>query len=459
MVTNPVKIFILLISLIMIMSFPSCKKYLDAKSDQKLVTPSSVQDLQGLMDSYTRVNQFNAAAAEKSADDYYLTTADWSALTVEQDKRMYYWEKDYLFKPGGGNDWANSYDNVYRANLVIKELNNIIRQPGDELDFITCRGNAYFLRAVSFLKLAIIWSPAYDAADPQQGLGIPLRLDPDFNYPSVRSSVQQTFQQIVDDAKKAAIDLPVTPLHLLRPSRPAAYALIARAYLAMGSYDSCLKYSIAALQLKNDLKDFNTLNASASYPMSPRFSNPEIIYDTYMNSGSILSNSRAKIDSVLYGSYAANDLRKTVFFKNNNNGTFGFKGSYAGSSVLFDGLAVDELYLMQAECLAREQDPASAMTVLNTLLSNRYKTNTFVPLSAIDAADALNIILTERRKELLMRGLRWMDIKRLNKEGRGITLTRIVDGETYSLQPNDYRFALPIPEDVIALSGMMQNPR
>ncbi|SEM08104.1 hypothetical protein SAMN05216436_101351 [bacterium A37T11] len=57
-----------------------------------------------------------------------------------------------------------------------------------------------------------------------------------------------------------------------------------------------------------------------------------------------------------------------------------------------------------------------------------------------------------------MRGLRWMDIKRLNKEGANITLTRNLNGQIYTLPPNDPRFALPIPEDVIDLSGMQQNP-
>jgi len=58
-----------------------------------------------------------------------------------------------------------------------------------------------------------------------------------------------------------------------------------------------------------------------------------------------------------------------------------------------------------------------------------------------------------------MRDLRWMDIKRLNKEGANISLRRTVNGITYSLQPNDNKFALPLPETIIRISGMTQNPR
>ena len=88
------------------------------------------------------------------------------------------------------------------------------------------------------------------------------------------------------------------------------------------------------------------------------------------------------------------------------------------------------------------------MADLNTLLLNRWKTNEFKPLTAAGADAALKLILNERRKELLIRGLRWMDIKRLNREGANIALNRTVNGQNYTLEPNDPGFALPLPEDI-----------
>jgi len=67
--------------------------------------------------------------------------------------------------------------------------------------------------------------------------------------------------------------------------------------------------------------------------------------------------------------------------------------------------------------------------------------------------------LTERRRELIMRGLRWSDIRRLNLEGAGITQTRTANGKVHTLLPNDPRYALALPEDVIERSGMVQNRR
>ncbi|MET0573451.1 MAG: RagB/SusD family nutrient uptake outer membrane protein, partial [Pedobacter agri] len=92
-------------------------------------------------------------------------------------------------------------------------------------------------------------------------------------------------------------------------------------------------------------------------------------------------------------------------------------------------------------------------------LVSRFKTGTYRPVVRTDAESALQVVLDERRKELVMRGLRWMDLKRLNAEGANILVSRSFNGQTVSLLPNDSRYALPIPEDIIQLSGIPQNER
>ena len=99
------------------------------------------------------------------------------------------------------------------------------------------------------------------------------------------------------------------------------------------------------------------------------------------------------------------------------------------------------------------------MLKLNELLVKRWKAGTFIPFSASTKEEALQIIKEERRKELLFRGLRLADIKRYNRDGDAITLTRTIGGEAYSLPPNDLRYAIAIPEDIIKQTGMPQNPR
>lgn len=436
-----------------------CKKYLAKKSDESLAVASTLADLQSLLDNLGSVNSSSAAAAsEISADDYYVTDNDLEAFYYDEDRRMYIWAKDHLFLTGDlGNDWQSFYSSIYYSNTVLEQLDKIEETPQNKEEYNNIKGQALMLRGNRFLDVTSGWTLAYDKATAATAPGIVLRTTTDFNKVSRRSTLQETYDKIIADLKESAALLPVTPLSAPRASKPAAYALLARTYLWMGDYTNAGLYADSCLQLYHTLLNYNTVDASAGYPFDAL--NAEVIFARGSALGEPLYNWTAKIDSFLIQSYDTNDLRKTLFFIDNGNGSFGFKGYYAGEMSLFTGVATDEMYLTRAECLARQGKISEAMDDLNALLSNRYKAGSFVPLTAGSTTEAVRLILMERRKELLMRELRWMDIKRLNKEGAGITLIRKEGGETYTLEAGDLRYALPIPEDVIAASGMQQNER
>jgi hypothetical protein len=193
--------------------------------------------------------------------------------------------------------------------------------------------------------------------------------------------------------------------------------------------------------------------------------NKEIIFFCSPPRPDILSLSRAKIDNNLYQSYHTDDLRRKLFFRTNfgsNAGTFGFQGSYQGitASNLFDGITTGEIYLIKAECEARVGNVAKAMSDLNALMIKRWNNQVPYPeISANNSTEALNKVLTERRKELIYRGLRWSDLRRFNLEGANTTLTRVLNNQTYSLPPNDPRWVALIPLEVITRSGISQNKR
>jgi len=445
------KYFLYILSPLWLLGCFSCTKFLDAKPDGSLAIPTTAQDVQALLDAYYNLNNTDPGSSEVAADNYYITSTDWATQT-EPYRRMYTWENDRVF-----SSYQNDWSKVYNCNTVLDNMQNINRTIDNATTWDNAKGTALLMRGKAYLQGAFIWCKQYDITTAATDLGLPLRTDADFNKASIRLSVAATYNQIISDLKEALPLLPNSPTHVIRPSIPAANGLLARAYLAMRQYDSCWKYTNAALALKNTLLDYNSLTATASFPIKQL--NVEVVMENLIPVPTPLNSSRAKIDSVLYSTYAVNDLRKTIFFKNNNNGSYAFKGSYEGAGNLFSGVAVDELYLMRAECYARMDKTQDAMNDLNTLLLKRWATGTFVPLAALTPNDALVQVLIERRKELLLRGLRWMDIKRLNKEGYNIVPTRIINGTTYSLPVNDLRYAMALPEDVIALSGMQQNPR
>ena len=100
------------------------------------------------------------------------------------------------------------------------------------------------------------------------------------------------------------------------------------------------------------------------------------------------------------------------------------------------------------------------MNDLNRLLKTRWATGFFVNYTAANAVEALNKVLQERRKELVIRGLRWFDLRRLNKETQfEKTLYRKINNQLFQLLPNSPRYTFYIPTEVIAISGLQQNVR
>src|SRR5690606_9873922 len=114
-----------------------------------------------------------------------------------------------------------------------------------------------FFRAFYFSQAAWLYSKVYEESTADSEPGIVLRKSSDFNEKSVRSTIRQTYDQILNDAKNASILLPDYPQHVMRPSKGAAYGLLARVYLSMGKYDSAYKYADLCLQLNSELMDYN----------------------------------------------------------------------------------------------------------------------------------------------------------------------------------------------------------
>lgn len=436
----------------------SCKRsnLLNEKPGTNLVIPSTVQDFQAILDGTNDMN-ITPGIGEVSADNYYLNPEHlFVQSTTEQN--AYIWAPEIFSGVSTADYWNIPYKQIFNANVVLEGIDKTTDGSAQEKN--TVKGSALFYRAHAFYNLAQLFAPVYDSATSATDPGIPLRLTPDITQRTVRSSVKQTYDQILEDLNMASSLLPdsIPFANRNRPSKPAAEALLARVYLSMRAYNKAGIAADNSLKLYNKLINYNTVSLTATLPF--KNNNIETLFQSTFEGTSLIlaaSVGRGNVDPLLYGSYEENDLRKSIFFRI-TGGLARVKGGYGGSVFTFSGLAVDEVYLIRAECYAREEKPVQAMNDLNTLLEQRYS-GTYVPVTATDAADALNKVLTERRKELLVRGTRWTDLRRLNKEGYNIEPKRIVNNQTYVLPPNSPLYVLPIPPDVVALSGIQQNKR
>ena len=442
-------------------------KFLEEKPDASLIVPSTLNDFQLLLNNESVFNFVcDPSLGAITAEEYYVTTSVWNALTIAKERNAYIWAPDIWQGATGSitGDWNKPYQQVYYANVILDGLKKINPTPDITNQYNQIKGSALFFRAKAFYNLVTIFAKTFDSTTSNTDLGIVLRLDPDFNETSRRSTVKETYDQIIKDLSEALVLLPLNNANKLQPSKTVVNGFLARIYLSMRIYDKALQHASAMLDQFNTLVDYNMVTPGASSITNSNTFFPEVLFHTTMSNPFILVRTRAIVDSNLYKLYSANDLRKSDFFTT-LSGQIRFRGTYDYKGNGFSGLATDELYLIRAECYARKGDVTAAMNDLNTLLRKRWKKDLvtgltlYVDQTATSPSDALNKILLERRKELCFRGLRLSDLKRLNLEGFNISLTRIINGQTYILPPNSPLYILPIPPDEIRLSGLQQNPR
>ncbi len=443
-----------IVLLLTLFTLGSCKKFLDAKTDKQLVIPSTIDDAQALLDNYSTMNGFYPSLGVESDDNFYLLPTYFNSITVDR-RNHHIWAKEALAEP----DWAYMYQIVLNANVAIETIDKLDGSIKNTTNANNIKGAAYFFRGNAFYHVAQYYAPVYDKSTSVSLPGIPLRLSSDAGPISKRASLEESWQQIVSDFKTAIGLLPIVNTPLTRPSKLTAYSSLSRTYLDMGEYALAAKYADSVLQINKSIVNYNTVDGTQAYPFD-RY-NAEVLLSCRMQFIGPQSPTNYKVDSLLYRSYDKNDLRRTLYFVANGTGTVGFRGGYDGTNNPCNSFATNEVYLIRAECSARLGNKDSALADLNKLMVNRWVTGTFVPFTASTADQALDIILTERRKELLLRGNRWFDLRRLNKEARfAKTLTRIQNSNTtYTLLPNDTRYVFLIPAQVIALTGMEQNQR
>lgn len=435
----------------------SCQEdFLNVKPDKKLVVPHTLEDLQALLDNAEYLNEVSPGLNEVGAGDLYIKEERLQRLNYQQ-RNAYLWEKDIYEGATVLIDWDWSYRAIYYTNVVLEGLEDIAgNDTADDRGLI--RGRALFYRAWTFYQLAQVFCKTYNDETAGSDPGIPLRLTSDINEPVRRATVQQTYDRIISDLEEAAGLLPPTADIKTRPSKSAAYALLAKTFLVMGDYENALQNINKGLNIHKVLLDYSSLDTNKSYPFD-QF-NAEVIFHSSMPLKSAFTSSYLNVDTLLYSSYHPDDLRKSLFF-NVDGDNIGFKGSYDGSRYLFTGIASDELYLIKAECQVRLSELDKARETMSTLLRNRYQQgSTNIPPSFTDQSKMLEWIAKERRKELIFRGIKWSDLRRLNRDqNMADTLTRIFMGKEYILLPQSPRYALPIPDLVIQLSGIEQNPR
>lgn len=454
---------ILLLSACMLFS---CTDKLDLKPKSSIVLVKTAKDLELILDN-TDVMNTTPALPQLSADEYFIPDVEeWQAQYWATSRNAAVWEKDIYEGLTNIPDWKLPFEAIFYCNSVLDILAQ--QQIDNDAERKILKGWALFGRAYATYTLTSIFAKSYNSATASEDLGVPLKLSSDIEKIVQRSTVQETFNQIIKDAMDASelLQQDVIKGKRTRPSKAAANAFLARVYLSMRNYEQAELYADKTLALYAKLIDYNTLSTTAQSAFT--FDSEETIYFSQQSLDyGELAGTRTSYGIVpeLIALYHPSDLRLPIYFRKNTLGNYCVKGINSLSAAPFTGLGTDEIYLIKAECLARRGQTLPSMTLLNKLLQTRWNPNATIPaksyedLTAPNAETALELVLLERRKALIWRNLRWSDLKRLNLEGRNITITRKIGTKTYSLEPNSAKYVLPIPDDEIGLSGIQQNTR
>lgn len=436
------------------------KDFLDMKPDKALVVPKTITELQALLDNGSNVINRTTYLTQIADADFEMNEDGITSLSNVL-RNSYLWKKD-IFEGLPNSDWDRLYQQIFYANIVLEGLDEIDLGSVNLQEFDHIKGSALFIRAHALYQAIQQFAAPYDSNVADDLAGVPVRTSSDVNIKAKRGTLTESYTQVVKDVNAAILLLPERSERKTRPSKAAAFALLARVQLIMGEYKEAINSSTAVLAIQNDLIDYNELDttAASAFPNGRRVYNKEIIYYTDRLASSFYNLNTVTVDEELFKQYDKNDLRKIIFYNRNR----GFKGSYGGGNYdIFTGLATDEVYLIRAESFARNGQVTEAMRDLNTLMIKRWKHSAesdFIPFTATSVIEALSIILDERRKELVTRGLRWSDLKRLNLDSRfQVTLNRKYKNEKYQLLPHDKRYVYPIPQNEIDASGIKQNER
>lgn len=435
----------------------SCNKFLDLKPDAKMLVPKSLEDCEALLNDRNTMNAAFQVTSETASDNYFLEKVAFDGLTVVADKESYLWDPNVNLNY---TSWQGGHKVVMIANQILELLKKIDRNK-DAKRYDKVKGSAMFFKAFAYLQLIDAFTLPYQKQTATQELGIVLKSSPDINEISKRSTLQQSYDEVVYYFKEAANLLPESSLVKTLPTKASAYAALARVGLIINDLDLTISSAKNSLTTIASLMDYNSLDQNSLMPF-PVF-NSEVLFHAVTLTSMTLTPSICFVDKELYDSYDDDDLRKVLYYDASSSGRYTFKGKYDGNqnSSTFCGFVLDEVYFTLAEAYVRNNQISLGENALNTIMEKRWRSNQYRPYQFSDKNTALNTILDERRKSMIKRSLRWLDMKRLSADPlTSFVAVRKSDENSSILNPGDLRYAFLIPLRVMNQTAtIIQNKR
>lgn len=478
--------------LIGILVFSSCDKFLQlTPRDQRVV--STIEDYRDVMASYMRLlktpnrtqeNVFGIGPFVFPRFNMAKSLGIYTGETnIDVNSNFYYDKSKNEHTKDGLNlltwmmtessTWNRYYEFLGPINLILSGLETAEGNNENLRNYV--RGEALTWRAFAYFKLLQYYAPY-----KSNQYGIPVHLTPDqdvANMMPARKTQREVFVQILGDCNEALALLEITASNewncawrndFLNAMMASIYTWKAMSGAADATdwenAEKCATEAMRGRVLTSDSQILRQIFNCRDVTETAEMENDEFYFRIMDGKQEQVCNflepyyecaggvSDGKVNLLYYKKFKENDIRKKIYF--NSTGTVNDKynliGAANGGCIILFRLA--EMYLIKAEALARQGKTGEARMVLEEFGNARYTEHVNVPT---EPAELLQEILDERLREFYMENdFRWLDMKRL-----GVTVERVVGGDKFVLEPDDFRYCFPIPAREIEFNkNMVQTP-
>lgn len=435
-----------LLSLVLIVTATSCKKYLEEIPNNALPTESAIVDAgtarAAIIGAYDRVQGYYASS--------YPTLG-----TITTDNVVFngtlseYLQLDQNAVPTDNVITVSAYQNIYRAinsaNSVIAYVPAVTDPTLTQTEKDKILGEAYFIRALGYFDLARGWG------------GVQLQLQPTKDLTVLkgikRSTLEQTYDQVLADLIQAEQLLPEDGTTRNRAQKSAARALRARLHLYRQQWADAETYASQVISnpkysLVKPYKTFFTAPFQTSesvlelaFSVNDRNTYWNLWYPSSAGGQYTLKPSPALVAKL--NNPTIGGTRKALIAGEGNN-VYGalYNTSATGTDPAYL-IRIAELYLIRAEARAQQDKLTEAAADLNVI-----RTRAEVPaLTPVSKGQVLQAIEDENGVEFAFEAHRWFDLVRTKRTGEVLGIS------------NTNFWLFPIPySDILSDPDVTQNP-
>lgn len=343
--------------------------------------------------------------------------------------------------------WNGIYTTINRANNVIRAIAN---DQGDGIPTAVkdkVLGQAYAIRGLAYFDLVRVWGGVPLIKEPTDKVGD--------NIGIARSTVEQTYQQVLDDLNLAEGLLSSTTDRFAF-TKKTVWALKARYYLYQKNWEKARDY---AKLLIDDQSNYELIAPYYAFFKNDVTGTRESVFELFYsinepnphraqwqpqtNGGTRQWAPSDPLIALLTNTSTAG-ARSVLIAKDNQNRWYGdlyYRSSGADPTYV---IRIAELYLIRAEAYAQLNEYNLALADLN-----KVRKRALLPdnLFTTNKSDLLLWIENERRLEFAFEAHRWFDLVRTGRAQQVLGI-----GESF-------RLLLPIPySQILADPALKQNP-